>query len=195
MDFEFDSDDEIIHPEPIRIAIEKKSWDAANIDMKFDGKWMLFYDNRTRMPLNEPPPISSADKTPRRYYQRKGYQQKPREIPEFETPHDNYTAFRVRKHYAVTPYDQSRSSRYTEPENKIFIDPPNQVNSHRFVGDNPYRNPFRRSTLLLNEQRMRETEEIHARQQKKRAPKIPRKNLPSLFERSIDHTRNKRFEL
>ena len=194
MEFQSDSDDEIIRPEPISIPIEKKSWDAAFIDMKYDGKWMRFYDKRTKKPLNEPPPISQADKTPRRYYQRKGYQQKPREIPEFQTPHDNYKAFKVRKRYTMTPYDPSRSPRNEISDNKAFIDLPNQVNSHRFAGDNPYKCPFRRSTYLLNEQRMKEMEKIHTKQYKKRAPKIPNKQLPSLFERSI-HTSNSRFEL
>ena len=43
MELESDSEDDYAPVQPYRMTFEGKSWEAANIDMKFNGKWMIFY--------------------------------------------------------------------------------------------------------------------------------------------------------
>ena len=197
LDFDFDDCDDYTPVQPIRMQAEGKSWEAANIDIKQEGKWMIFIDGKTKKPLNEPPPISKENFRPRKYYHRKGDCDTSRSIPEskpFEPPQDNYTAFRPRKHYVVAAYEPPQNDRYKNIEDVDISQLPKQINTHKFKGDDPYRNPFRVSTKVINERRMKEAAEIIAKGQKKRAPKTSRKKLPSLFQRSIAD-KPKRFEL
>lgn len=155
-----------------------KIWDSTHIEALPDGKWLTFKDKRTNEMLNGPRLRNLELKIPYRY---KGYT--PREPacavnPLDNPPIDNYTAFRARKKIYGGRETQSARSRESNPE---IVFPGNQSIKY-FKGDDPSRNPFRISTKIINERRLREARPME--------PIVPRtvksaRRAPSLYKRSI----------
>lgn len=181
-----DSDDEYCFVKQFKIDFETKAWDSAKINMKREGKWLVFLDGKTGAPLNEPPPIST-EREAKKYYKRKTPKSpKKEEIKPFEPPPDNYNAFRPRKQFVLKHRPINENDRY---KNIDFVDLsqiPKNGTDHYFIGDQRHKNPFRVSNHILNQKRMKEMNEILEEGYRKRAPKTSRRQLPSLFERSVN---------
>lgn len=188
-----DSDDEYCFVKPFKIEYKTKAWDSAHIKPKQEGKWLVFYDEKTGERLNDPPPISKGDNG-KAYYKRKiPKERKIQEIQPFEPPTDNYTAIKPRRHFVLKQRHIDTEDKYKNIIDDDLSQMPEHAGEHYFVGNRHYRNPFRVSTYLVNEKRAQEMKEILEEGYRKRAPKTARRNLPSRFERSVSIP--KKFEL
>jgi hypothetical protein len=128
----------------------KSDWRAADIEMKRQNGWMIFYDRKTMEVLNHPKqdrPLST-----RASYQHKDAPAPPESLeisPLDRPPVNNYTAFKVRKPVFTAPEAIVSVRRIDYPG---YIDPPQKFSDKFSKGKDLRRNPFRRSHILANEE-------------------------------------------
>ncbi|OHT04782.1 hypothetical protein TRFO_06234 [Tritrichomonas foetus] len=156
-------------------------WDSANIAVKSEGKWLVFYDKNQRE-LNCPHLAKERVGRPASYKFR-GYlppEPEPKCNPLIQPPVDNYTEFRARRRiYGMGARPQSQ--RVPQPS----IDYAHDESKRYFHGDNPKRNPFRISTKILNEQRIAEAKLSRPQVRPPVSARSVRSNYMDLYEKSL----------
>lgn len=160
-------------------SMPAKIWESTMIEAFPDGNWVTFTDKRTNEQINSPRLHNVELRIPYRY---KGY--RPKEPPPRPNPLDipiidNYTAFRARKRiYGPRVVQSARTRQISNEGIRLAKD----QSTKYFRGDDPSRNPFRISTKIVTERKlkaMQPHEPTHPRQV------TTARKIPSLFERSL----------
>lgn len=157
-------------------------WESANIAVKTEGNnWRVFY-NKDKEELNMHHLAKNRPVRPVSYRFR-GYRPTPPPAPQnplITPPVDNYTDFRVRRRiYANRPRPQSTRE---IPE---FLMHPKDESTRYFHGDNPKRNPFRISSILINERRIQEAKLSRPSPQVPKSARSIRSNYMELYQKSL----------
>ena len=164
-------------------SLTKKEWDMAKLFVRTDGHWSLFIDPNTNETLNSPQlPTETSSRLSTLYRHKQKAKKKPISEPNplCSPPSMNYTEFRPRSTLHHIPTKEKSVIKY-----KRDCDPPQQLPSNYFVGDNR-RHKLSRSSEMVHE--MRRDEEI----QKLIGIRIERDksktvtgSRPSLYQRSL----------
>jgi hypothetical protein len=162
-----------------------KVWDSTKIEAWADGNWLIFTDKSRSRVLNSPRLRRVELNIPYHY---KGYRPpKPPPTPDplDHPPQDNYTAFRARRRiYGDRKVDSSRKQLSDIVQTVKKAD---DQSMRYFRGDDPSRNPFRTSIMIVNEKRLQDLKPVEP----SAGPTASPRNLPSLFKRSIKRAKKK----
>lgn len=130
------------------------SWESSKITTYCDGNWIIFTDSPSKKRLNSP--RLSKKITMRIPYRHKEHNECPmtsnEELIISCVKKDNYLNFRPRKYIYHSQSTKSERTLMAQSSDNLFQSVSNYP-IKSFHGDDPHRNPFRRSNILLQHER------------------------------------------